>query len=172
MASLQESSCPGCGLRMPVTDRPVDMPYFNASPECWLVTTEVLAAEYENAALFGQVHQLTVDTYAVQHAGGPHPDKSVAVHLAGLHLVLIRGLPPTSVPPLLQRLASTVSEWPHFDPPSMMGTPTACDVALAGSPDEHRGKVRDWAAAVWAAWSPHHPRIATFVDRHLPRPSP
>ncbi|HYC61445.1 MAG TPA: hypothetical protein VEK79_17955 [Thermoanaerobaculia bacterium] len=26
--------------------------------------------------IFGRVHRLTVDTYAVQQAGGIHPDKS------------------------------------------------------------------------------------------------
>ena len=46
--------------------------YFNASPECWSVFTEVLGSEFSSALLFGQVHQLTVDTYAVQHAGGKH----------------------------------------------------------------------------------------------------
>ena len=52
--------------------------------------------------VFGQVHQLTVDAYAVQHAGGAHPDKSVGVHLCGLHLVLVQENAPPSVPPLLQ----------------------------------------------------------------------
>ena len=36
---------------------------------------EVLAAEFQNPVLFRQIHQLTVDTYAVQHAGGQHPDR-------------------------------------------------------------------------------------------------
>jgi hypothetical protein len=62
--------------------------YYNTSPECWEVYTEVLGAEFSNAVLFGQVHQLTVATYAVQHAGGPHSEKSIGVHLTGLYLTL------------------------------------------------------------------------------------
>ena len=83
MTALRESTCPGCGLRMPVSEGAAYDGYYNTSPECWSVYTEVLGAEYSNPVLFGQVHQLTVDTYAVQHPGGLHPDKSIAIHLAG-----------------------------------------------------------------------------------------
>ena len=82
--------------------------YYNCSAECWRVYTEVLEKEYSNPALFGQVHQMTVDSYAVQHAGGPHPDKSVDVHLVGLHLVLNDGVRSPEVPARLQRLASHI----------------------------------------------------------------
>lgn len=89
-------------------DGAVYLGYYNTSPECWGLYTEVLGAEYSNDLLFGQVQKLTVDSYAVQHAGGQHPDKSIAIHLCGLYLVLHRGLRPTRVPPLLQRLSDTV----------------------------------------------------------------
>jgi hypothetical protein len=136
--------------------------YYNTSPECWAVYTEVLAAEYSNALLFGQVHQLTVDSYAVQHAGGPHPDKSVDVHLVGLHLVLERGVRPTEVPPLLQQLASRVQAWPHF-PPATHQTMTVFDVALAGSVEDHIRLVRQWATGLWNAWSAHHSAVAQLA---------
>jgi hypothetical protein len=168
MMSLSDHTiCPGCGLRMP---RRAEARYewcFHASPECWSICTEVLGSEFGNAVLFGQVHQLTVDTYAVQHAGGPHPDKSVAIHLAGLRLMLERGFRPTRVPPLLQRLSQLVEEWPHFDPPEDRGPLTVFDVALAGSDREHIETVDAWARKVWDAWSPHHVAIAGFVERYL-----
>lgn len=44
--------------------------YYNCSAECWSVCTEVLGSEFGNALLFGHVHQMTVDTYALQHAEG------------------------------------------------------------------------------------------------------
>ena len=102
-------ACPGCGLEMPLRETAVNSSYYNTSPECWTVYTEVLASEYSNALIFGRAHQLTVDTYAVQHAGGPHPDKSVDIHLCGLYLVLERGMSPPTVPPILQRIASEVT---------------------------------------------------------------
>jgi hypothetical protein len=160
-----EVTCPGCGLSMPKREAATYHGYYNASPECWLVYTEVLAAEYSNAVLFGQVHQLTVDAYAVQHAGGPHPDKSVDIHLCGLHLVLDRGHKPATVPPMLQRLASTVDAWPHFVPPPQMTSLTIWDLALSKSMSDHIEAARRWAEAVWKSWSPHHKDIAALVAR-------
>ena len=154
--------CPGCGLEMPRRDNAPPDGYYNTSPECWAVYTEVLAAEYSNALLFGQIHQMTVDSYAVQHAGGPHPDKSVDVHLVGLHLVLERGLRPTEVPALLQQLASRVRVWPHF-PPATHQTTTVFDVALADSLEDHIRLVRQWATGLWSAWSAHHSAVAQLA---------
>jgi hypothetical protein len=153
---------------MPLRPDATNDSYYNASPECWGVYTEVLGAEYSHAVIFGQVHQLTVDAYAVQHAGGPHPDKSIDIHLAGLHLTLARGIKPPSVPPMLQRIASLNAEWPHFPPPDVRWRTTVFDVALAaGEFEEHIRAVRAWSAEVWEAWSGHHDAIAAFVEKHL-----
>jgi hypothetical protein len=149
---------------MPASERATYDGYFNASPECWMLFTEVIGAEFSNAVLFGQVHQLTVDAYAVQHAGGRHPDKSVAVHLAGLHLAVERGIPPTSIAPYLQQLATKVREWPHFEPPSLRWTRTIFDVAMA---EDHIAAVREWSREVWREWAHHHALIAEFVAAHL-----
>src|SRR5262245_7848190 len=141
------SSCPGCGLQMPPSGRTYDRK-FHASAECWSMFEQALAAEFQNAVLLGQVHQLTGDTYAVQHAGGRHPDKSVCIHLMGLHLVLERGVKPTDVPPLFQRIAVRES-WPHLEPPEERAALTVLDVALADSPAAHAARVREWATQVW-----------------------
>jgi hypothetical protein len=149
---------------MPRRETAVFNGYYNTSPECWSVYTEVLALQYSDMVLFGQVHQPTVDAYAVQHAGGPHPDKSVDVHLCGLYLVLERSIRPTAVPPLLQRLASSVRQWPHFPPPAVTYSLTVCDVALAGS-QAHIDVVKGWAGEVWSAWSAHHAAVADLLHR-------
>ena len=153
---------------MPVRESVSAHGYYNASPECWTVYGEVLEAEYSNAVLFGRVHQMTVDAYAVQHAGGGHPDKSVAVHLVGLYLVYERGLPPTSVAPRLQELATKVQAWPHFEPPEQAWSRTIADVALvAGIPDQHASAVRGWSAEVWRGWAAHHEEIAALARRFI-----
>ena len=90
--SAIESLCRGCALRMPRRPEASYDGDFDTSAECWDVFTEVIGKEFSNAVLFGQVHQLTVDAYAAQHAGGNHRDKSVMIHLSGLYLVLDRGL--------------------------------------------------------------------------------
>lgn len=141
---------------------------FHASAECWAVFEEVLAAEFQDAVLFGQVHQLTVDSYAVQHAGGRHPAKSVCIHLVGLHLMLERNAAPVDVPPRLRRLARRTT-WPHLDPPAKRASLTVQDVALAGSTRTHVLRVREWAAEVWRSWSAHH-EVARGLAGELDRP--
>ena len=141
--------------------------YFHTSPECWQVFTEVLASEYSNAVLFGRIHQLTVDTYAVQHAGGRHPDKSVGIHFAGLYLMLAQGASPTDVPRLHQRLAERVDQWPHFEPPSRKVALTILDIALSATAEDHVRLVRDWAHEVWDAWAQHHSEIEDLVAEKL-----
>jgi hypothetical protein len=155
--------CPGCGLAMPARPSLTAHGYYNASPECWSVYSEVLGAEYGNAVIFGQTHQLTVDAYAVQHAGGAHPDKSVDIHLAGLHLVLDRGVAPTSVPPILQQLAS-LTHFPHYDLPPSRASMTVFDVAMAADAAAHIDLSRRWATEVWQTWSHVHAEVRQLAD--------
>jgi hypothetical protein len=152
--------CPGCALALPANPTTGTHRYFNASPECWAVFNEVLAAEYSDTLRFAATHQLTVDAYAAQHAGGAHPDKSVAIHLAGLGLVLETGLRPTEVPPRLQHLATVTDVWPRLEPPSDPWTLTVLDVALADDPTT---TVRAWATEVWGAWHGCYAAIRPLV---------
>lgn len=168
MRCMATVTCPGCRLVFDADPAAPTHGYFNHCGACWALYGTILAAEYENPAMFGAVHSLTVDAYAVQHAGGAHPDKSVDIHLAGLHLALVRGVGAREVPRMLKRIADTVTEYPHWTPPSS-ATLTVRDVAGAETADEHARRVRAWAAAVWVAWSEHHAAIAAFVARALPR---
>lgn len=167
LQSGEERLCPGCGLTMRRDETGLYEGYYQASPECWSLFTEVLGREFGNAVLFGQVHQMTVDAYAVQHAGGAHPDKSVDVHLVGLYLMLEKGAPPPRVAPLLQRLAARVQEWPHFPGPSSTARQTVLDVALCASVEEHADAVRRWAREVWETWAPAHREIAVLASQNL-----
>jgi len=147
-------ACPGCGLELPRIDRIYDRK-FHASAECWATFEEVIAREFQDAVLFGQAHQLTVDAYAVQHAGGRHPDKSVCVHLTGLCLALEKGVAPAQVPRKLQPLVVPRS-WPHLTPPEERASLTVLHVVAADSSKTHAVRAREWAAEVWRVWRPHH----------------
>ena len=95
---------------------------------------EVLAREYGDPAYF-RIHQLTVDTYAVQHPGTPERRsiQSVALHLITLGLVLERGADPSAGPRLHRRLASRPAfHW--LEPPRPIGRITVADVRRADSP--------------------------------------
>lgn len=140
--------------------------YFHASPECWTVFGEVLAAEYSNAVLFGQVHQITVDAYAAQHAGGQHPDKSVGIHLCGLYLVFVKDARPMAVAPMLHEIANSVVAWPEFPRPTATASHTILAVALcAGDWETHVSTVREWALDVWRSWQPQHRVVHELVQR-------
>ncbi|HEV7572088.1 MAG TPA: DUF5946 family protein [Thermoanaerobaculia bacterium] len=157
-----ESHCPGCGLTMPAGNAIPYDGYFNASAECWSVFTEVLGREFSEGASFGQLQHLTAEAYAVQHAGGQHPDKSVGLHLAGLFLMVERGIAPASVAPYMQKLAERVRDWRHLDaPPSDGWKQTIFDVAMA---DDHVAAVRKWSAEVWEAWSPQRDRVTALLE--------
>ncbi len=141
--------------------------YFNCSAACWSLFTEVAGYEFGNPAQVWEVHQLTVDSYAVQHAGGPHPDKSITIHLSGLHLALEKSVSPPQVAPLLKRLADANPDWPHFPAPQTAGMLTIFDIAMADSAPDHCRIVRQWAESLWAVWSDAHSSIADLVSSHL-----
>jgi hypothetical protein len=151
---------------MPASEKVTYDGYFNCSPECWVVFEEVLGGASSNPAVFGEVHQMTIDAYAAQHAGGAHPDKSVVVHLVGLHATFVMGIPHLQVAPRLQRLAGRVQEWPHFRPPLVPAPLTILDVAMAETPAEHLQRVKLWAEEVWNSWADHHGAVARFVAAH------
>lgn len=159
--------CPGCRLEMPSDPGAPIHRYFDAGGECWSLFGEATAFQYANPVVWGRAHQPLVDAYAVQHAGGAHPPASVDTHLVALHLVLERAVPASAIPPLLQRLASSVDDWPVFDPPRDRGRMTILDVALADDPVVHIETVEAWARQVWATWRPHHPAVARLAADHL-----
>ena len=162
------SICPGCGLDLPDDDTASYDGYYHTSPECWSLYSQVMTDEYENDTLYEQCHQLTVDAYAVQHAGGEHPDASVGLHLTGLHLVLEAGVEPGNVPQHYQTLSEVVDPWPGFAPPRMPDDLlTIRDVAEAETPTEHATRSREWAGSLWEAWSPYHDVVASLVTMHL-----
>jgi hypothetical protein len=161
-------ACPGCGLEAPASGTVYERK-FHASAECWSRFEEVIGREFQSAVLFGQAHQLTVDAYAVQHAGGAHPDKSVGVHLAGLCLALERAIPLVEVPVWLQRIAAATPRWPHLEPPApRSGRLTIGQVAAARSPERHVAAVRAWAAQVWGDWRRHHAAARALAEQGSP----
>lgn len=158
-------ACPGCGLEAPASGLAYDRK-FHASAECWALFEQAIAAEFQNAVLFGRAHQMTVDAYAVQHAGGRHPDKSVCIHLAGLCLAFDRAVAPVHVPKWRQRIAAATTDWPHLEPPPRRdGARTVRDVATASDPEAHVAAARAWASEVWEAWRQHHAAARLLVSR-------
>ena len=150
-----------CGFEAPAIEGPRHV-YFNATAACWAKYGEVLGREFSTPALL-RIHQLSVDTYAAQHPGGAHPDKSIAIHLVGLYSVLVQHVPTAEMPRRHKYLAEAVRDWPHFEPPARLGRLRASDVARTNSAEAHAAAVRAWAHSVWTAWSEHHTAIEDFA---------
>lgn len=165
MAASDLSECEGCGLVLAARDGPAPA-YLGASPACWALYGEVLAREFGDADYF-RVHQLTVDTYALQHPGRPErrSTQSVALHLITLCLVLEDGADPRDGPKLHARLAKR-GPFHWLEPPRPIGRLTVADVLRARTPAEHERAVEAWARDVWSAWQPHHATVA-WIQRFL-----
>ena len=153
-------ACPGCGVLLPETSASTHR-YIGASPGCWAIFGEVSGKEYGDLR-YARVHGLTVDAYCAQHPGEPSPQavRSVAVHLVGLCLQMERDLSPEELYAVHKQMSSLAKKgekdirW--LEPPTLCGAPSILYVLDANGPDEHAERVREWARAVWEAWSPHH----------------
>lgn len=162
--------CPGCGLRLPASgwEAPAGL---NASGECWQVLAEVVGFEVAHVELVRRFHQLTVDAYGAQHAGGAASALRVAYSLVGLHLALDRGMPGPQVRAVHQRMGRPDPSWPAFSVPGQRAEVTALDVAEAGvmldSVEGHAALASRWAEAVWRAWGAEHGAVAELTDRLL-----
>jgi hypothetical protein len=123
---------------------------------CLRVFEEVIAREFSDYR-YGRTHRLTVDAYALQH-----PDKymrsgkSFAAHLTGMWAAL-EGEDASDLNRVAQKWLSAN---PRIDKPARLperrGGLTIAYVRDAADADEHLKRVREWAQAVWAAWSEHH----------------
>jgi Family of unknown function (DUF5946) len=159
-------TCPGCGLLRPSTDGPTH-PYIGSSPACWALFGEILAREFNDPAYF-RLHQVTVDTYAVQHPGVPERRsiQSVGLHLMTLCLMLEDGVDPREGPQLHKRMVTRPTfHW--LTPPEPNGDITVETVLAAQSTSQHEELVETWARDVWNAWSPHHGTVRTWLDQSL-----
>jgi hypothetical protein len=162
-----KSTCPGCGLVLPPQREAPRHPYIGASAGCWALYGELLAREFQNPAYFS-VHQLTVDTYAVQHPGSPErrSTQSVALHLMTLCLIVEDGVDPLEGPALHKRfIRRPAFRW--LEPPRPNGQLTAADALRSRNPGEHAKAVRAWGEEVWKSWAPHHQTVRGWIAESL-----
>jgi Family of unknown function (DUF5946) len=157
-------ACPGCGLELPELDAttPADV---GASPACWALYGRLLVAEYSQAPS-RRLHQLTVDSYGAQHSSArqDRSDRSLALHLIGLCLLLERGASPQRTNELLVQILERPPSCSRLEAPTPNGTITVLDVVAARNPDEHDRLVEQWATSVWDAWKPHHAIVRSWID--------
>jgi hypothetical protein len=144
----------------------------NASPECWRLYGEVEGFEMAHPSLVGRFHQLAVDAYGAQHAGGDTAYIRVAYSLVGLYLAIDRGMTRIQIREVHREMGRPDPSWPPFPRPDATGVVTIVDVADAGfraaSVDGHADAVQRWAGDVWAAWGERREAVAGLAARLLP----
>lgn len=148
-------ACPGCGAVLPPVHA-AEPSRLNASDACEAVHSEVLGYACEHPVML-RYHQLTVDTYGAQHAGGSTPLIRVGYSLAGLWLALEHGFSGEDVRAVHRRMGRPTADWPAFqapEPPQRWAT--VLDVAEAGvrarSEAGHARAIGRWSENVWSVW--------------------
>ena len=168
-AATGMSTCPGCGLSAPDVAGPAPEEHV-ASAACWAVYGQVLSRSYLDPG-YRAVHQVVVDAYAAQHAGGTsrREVQTVALCLMTLCLFVEDGVDPAEGPALHKRMVAHRPELAWLQPPTQPGPTTVADVLTAQDAVEHRRLVREWGHQVWRAWAPHHATIRAW-NTHALRP--
>ena len=125
-----------------------------------------MAREYSDPVYF-EVHRLTVDAYAIQHPGSTDRQsiQSVGAHLVRLCLFLEHGLTAEGANDAMLEAGKNKRSFIFLDPPKSFGSITAADVNPAGSAEEHKVIVRDWAQNAWEAWSMHHDIVREWLPK-------
>ena len=164
------STCPGCGLTAPESAGPIPEEH-SASAACWAVYGQVLARSYTDPGCRA-VHQMVVDAYAAQHAGGTsrREVQSVGLCLMTLCLFVEDGVDPAQGPALHKQMVTHRPDFTWLAPPHQRGLMTVADVLSAHDADEHCRLVREWGRQVWQAWARHHATIRAWNTQALTSP--
>lgn len=162
-------ACRGCGAVVPDIDGPVHS-YVPSSPGCWTTFGELQADEAQRFR-YPPAHRLVVDSYMAQHPGDGSDGRdrqSVFVHLVGLCALLEHSLPDSYATGLLgQVIRRRRGDFPILLRTDEPGSLTLLHMVGAADLDDYEQRAREWAAAVWGAWSDQHVLIRTALHSVL-----
>ncbi|GAB4216623.1 MAG: hypothetical protein OHK0012_19270 [Synechococcales cyanobacterium] len=132
--------------------------YVESTPGCWAAYSKLLAIEYENYPILGDVHRLTVDTYAAQHPGQPsrRSIQSVWSHLIALHFYLEQGFDGDKTRLQLKRFVDIGPELVWLQPPDFSGALNVNHILVAVDPQDHIRRVKEWGHSVYSCWCQVH----------------
>lgn len=169
-AAQVPAPCPGCGIpgSEPAGPPPAE---HSASATCYGLYGTLLARSYSDPG-FRRVHQLIVDAYAAQHAGGTsrREIQTVALCLMTLELFMEHDVDPADGPRLHQRMVLNRPPFHWLQPPPQRHLLTVADVLVAADEAEHERLARRWAHEIWEAWAAHRVTIHQWNDFALRGP--
>jgi hypothetical protein len=164
--------CAGCGALVPDTDGPTNA-NFGGSPGCWAIYENVRARGLGDPR-YGELQQLTIDTYALQHPplSRRGSTQSAAPHLIGLCATLERGFPASVAIQAVRNAVKLRDSFESLAQPESSGELTILHVRDATTLQDHTRRVREWSSSVWGAWSPHHRAIRGWTADVIRRAQP
>ncbi len=162
-AGLVVAACPGCGVSAPSAGGAPPVEH-HASAGCYALYCQLLARDYANPEYYRLAHQIVVDAYAAQHAGGTsrREIQTVALCLMTLGLFVEDGVPPADGPALHKRMVTPRPDFTWLQPPALDGLMTVADLLPAATAEEHAYLALRWGTQVWQAWKPHHATIRAW----------
>jgi hypothetical protein len=162
MEEPADTTCPGCGLRLPAGPAAIPAPW-DASAECWRLYGE-LSVYTLTLGNTDFIHQHALDAYGAQHAGPRAKPIGVAFALIGLYYACERGYNGRQVQRMHMLLARRSRTWPSFSPPPDRGTLTLAEVLAAAPGPARDDALRAWARAVWDAWGAEQAHVRTLAE--------
>jgi hypothetical protein len=132
--------------------------YIESTPGCWAAYSKLLSLEYENYPVLGNIHRLTVDTYAAQHPGKPSKRsiQSVWGHLVAMYFFLDKGMDGERTRSRLGRFVQSNPDLVWLSPPDFSRCITVAYPLSAQGTDDHVKKVMEWGRSVYQSWMRIH----------------
>lgn len=113
------------------------------------------------------IHQLVVDTFAVQHAEESSKPISTVFALIGLYLHVEHGFTGKQVQRAHMRMARRRQVWHAPELPAARGELSVHDVLAAPAGPQRDALIERWCASTWAACQCCRPAIAELAEREL-----
>ncbi len=152
--------CPGCKLKLN-NEGLLPNERFNASGECFKLFSELsFFTLSNNDKRF--IHQLIVDAYGAQHAGGCTKDITVIFALIGLCLVVERNYTGKQVQLLHIRISK--QNWSYLEPPKHPASIKINDVVKVITDSQKELLIHNWVKAVWDSWAEQHNYIRKITN--------
>jgi len=154
--------CPGCGIAVSDTAVPLGSRY-NAAAECLNLYHELSANQLANRDS-GFSHQIAVDCFGGQHAGGCSKPITTVFSLVGLSLFLEYGKDGHGVQKAHMVLAKRKVSWPVLAAPAIHYATNVGHVMTGADATTRARIMRDWAQCTWQAWRVHHEWIRGIIS--------
>jgi len=138
---------------------------YNASAQC-LALFHTLSGIHFDEADPAFIHQVAVDCYGAQHAGGPARPITAVFSLVGLCLHLEHGFTGKQVQAAHAAMARGQKNWPVLLAPSVRYPVTVDSVVQCETASARTVQLKVWAQATWDAWRSEQMWVRSIIRLH------